>query len=63
MKVTRMVGAVVLTAAAAACGDGTGPGSDGTVSLSFTTLPGGSARSSAASACSTTRSRPAATFS
>lgn len=43
MKVTRMVGAVVLAAAAAACGDGTGPGSDGTVSLSFTTAPAGGA--------------------
>jgi hypothetical protein len=43
MKVTRMVGAVVLAAAAAACGDSTGPGSDGTVSLSFTTAPAGGA--------------------
>jgi hypothetical protein len=34
---------MVLAAAAAACGDSTGPGSDGTVSLSFTTQPAGAA--------------------
>ena len=43
MKFTRTVGTMVLAAAAAACGDGTGPGSDGTVSLSFTTDAGGPA--------------------
>jgi len=40
MKVMRVMGAAVLVAAAA-CSDGTGPGADGTVSLSFTTGIGG----------------------
>jgi len=40
MKVMRVMGAVALVAAAA-CSDGTGPGADGTVSLSFTTGIGG----------------------
>lgn len=43
MKLQQLAGAMVLAAAAAACGDGTGPGSEGTVSLSFTTQPGGAA--------------------
>jgi hypothetical protein len=41
MTFKRMFPMIAVAALAAACGDGTGPGSDGTVSLSFTTQPGG----------------------
>jgi len=43
MKSTRMFSVIAAAALAAACSDGTGPGSDGTVSLSFTTQLGGPA--------------------
>lgn len=43
MMLKRAFPVIAAVALAAACGDGTGPGSDGTVSLSFTTQPGGSA--------------------
>jgi len=38
MRYTKLAGSIAL-AAAAACSNGTGPGADGTVSLSFTTNP------------------------
>jgi hypothetical protein len=43
MTLKRVFPVIAAAALAAACGDGTGPGSDGTVSLSFTTLPAGGA--------------------
>jgi len=39
MKSARLLGAAVLAAGAVACSSSTGPGADGTVSLSFTTRP------------------------
>jgi hypothetical protein len=43
MMLKRVFPVIAMAALAAACSDGTGPGSDGTVSLSLTTGPGGSA--------------------
>jgi len=42
MEFKRAVPVIALAALAAACSDGTGPGADGTVSLSFATQAGGS---------------------
>ena len=39
----RTLSALALLTVAVACGDGTGPGGDNTVSLSFTSRPGGGA--------------------
>lgn len=43
MMLKRVFPVLAAAALTAACSDGTGPGSDGTVSLSFTTQPGGPA--------------------